>query len=272
MSIAARIAATRAFDPSRYLPFELDGEIAGYVRHDLAAHLDRFPDVFARGGRIGFHPAVADRATRTAAMARVARDLAARGLLSPWRNETYAIAAAAGRAPSFDLERAAVRFFGFMAHAVHVNGLTEGGHAMWIAQRSAHKAIDPGLYDNLIGGGIASGISCVDTLRKEAWEEAGIGPELAAAAVPAGRISILREAADGLHAEIIDIYDLDLPADFVPVNQDGEVAGFRKLALPQVATELEADVPYTVDAAAVAIECLGRRRAIALPAALNSPG
>jgi 8-oxo-dGTP pyrophosphatase MutT (NUDIX family) len=272
VAIAARIAATRAFDPSRYLPFELDGEIAGYVRQDLARHLERFPDVFVTGRRVGFHQAVADPATRTGAMARVARDLAAHGLLSPWRDETYAIVAAPGRAPSFDLERAAVRFFGFTAHSVHVNGLTDGGRAMWIAQRSPHKAIDPGMYDNLIGGGIASGTTCEHTLRKEAWEEAGVGPELAAAAVPAARICTQRESADGLHAEIIEIYDIDLPADFVPANQDGEVAGFRRLTLQEVVAELEADAPYTVDAAAVALECLARRGVIRLPAALSSPG
>jgi hypothetical protein len=72
--------------------------------------------------------------------------LEAQGLLLSWRDETYD-----GRADDgtglFKLERAAARFFGFDAQAVHVNGLVAKGGAMsmWIARRSADEAIDPGL-------------------------------------------------------------------------------------------------------------------------------
>jgi 8-oxo-dGTP pyrophosphatase MutT (NUDIX family) len=134
---------------------------------------------------------------------------------------------------------------------------------MWIAQRSAGKAIDPGLFDTLVGGGIASGLSVRQTLIKEAWEEAGIMPALAQAAVAAASIRVCREVPEGLHAEVIHGFDLMLPADFQPVNQDGEVAQFRRLSLDAVARELDGDAPYTVDAARVAIDCLLRRGAIA---------
>jgi 8-oxo-dGTP pyrophosphatase MutT (NUDIX family) len=153
-----------------------------------------------------------------------------------------------------------------------VNGLTDGGRSMWIAQRSAHKAIDPGMFDNLVGGGIASGLTGLETVRKEAWEEAGIGRQLVDKAVAAGRLRIRREATDGLHAEIIEVFDLPLPETFVPVNQDGEVAGFRKLSLDALVRELEGEAVYTVDAAAVAIDWLARSGAIGAPARLSSPG
>jgi 8-oxo-dGTP pyrophosphatase MutT (NUDIX family) len=269
VGIAERIAAARAFDPSRFVAFEIDGSTAGRVRCDLARHLADFPEVFVAGRSIGLQPRLAGRAARTEAMDRVARELAARGLLSPWRGETYAIGPGGGAEPWLDLERAAVRFFGFTAHAVHVNGVADAGGSMWIAQRSPHKAIDPGRFDNLVGGGIASGFAPEQTLRKEAWEEAGIGAELANRAVRAGRFLIRREAPDGLHAEVIEVFDLALPEGFVPVNQDGEVAGFRKLTLQALVAELEGDAPYTVDAAAVAIDYLSRAGMIAAPALSN---
>ena len=43
---------------------------------------------------------------------------------------------------------------------------------MWIARRSPAKAIDPGMLDNLVGGGVAAGQTITTTLIKEAWEEA----------------------------------------------------------------------------------------------------
>lgn len=257
-SLGDRIAACRDFDVRRFVPFEIDGAIAGYVRRDLVAHLAEFPQVFRIGARIDFVPALRDRAQRTRAMAEVAKELSARGLLTVWRSETYAVAAVEKPDVLFELERCAVRFFGFMARAVHVNGLTRGGGAMWIAQRSPSKAIDPGMFDNLVGGGIASGASVEATLVKEAWEEAGIAEALAARAAATSVLHARREVPDGLHAEILYVYDLMLPETFVPANQDGEVAGFRLLDLGAVREELEHGAPYTADAALVAIDCLAR--------------
>jgi 8-oxo-dGTP pyrophosphatase MutT (NUDIX family) len=193
-------------------------------------------------------------------MAGIARALAAQGLLSPWRDETYDIRAAEEATAAFVLERAAVRFFGFTARSIHVNGLTRDGEGarMWIARRSPTKAIDPGMLDNMVGGGLASGSSISRTLVKEAWEEAGIPAELAGQARPAGTVRICREVPEGLHVEIIYAHDLELPRDFVPRNQDGEVAEFRCCRIEEVIAELSGDAPYTVDAGMVALDCLAR--------------
>ncbi len=43
---------------------------------------------------------------------------------------------------------------------------------MWIARRSPTKPIDPGMLDNLVGGGLAAGLTVAQTLVKEGWEEA----------------------------------------------------------------------------------------------------
>jgi 8-oxo-dGTP pyrophosphatase MutT (NUDIX family) len=115
------------------------------------------------------------------------------------------------------------------------------------------------MFDNLVGGGIARGFSVEQTLVKEAWEEAGIAAPLAQQAQAAGTLRVCREVPDGLHAEVIHVYDLWLPPEFAPCNQDGEVAGFRALTPAEAAAELSEDAPYTIDAALVAIDCLARR-------------
>jgi 8-oxo-dGTP pyrophosphatase MutT (NUDIX family) len=260
-ALEARIRAARSFDPARFLIFDVNGASVGYVRRDLVKHLRRFADILVVAeSTVAFRQEVDSPAERSAAMASIARALEAQGLLSSWRDETYDIGTADDGTGLFKMERAAVRFFGFDAQAVHVNGLVaEGGSmSMWIARRSADKAIDPGMLDNMVGGGLASGLSVRETLAKEAWEEAGIPAELAATARHAGSLRIRREVPEGLHSEIIHVHDLFLPADFVPANQDGEVAELRLSPLGDVLCEISGGADYTVDAALVAIDCLVR--------------
>jgi 8-oxo-dGTP pyrophosphatase MutT (NUDIX family) len=265
MAIDARLRAANAFDAARFVVFRCDGAPLGWVRRDLVGHLAACPGVFRiDAAAVELDAGIAGHAARSEAMARVAASLAARGLLSPWRSETYEIGLADRGVGLFALERAAVRFFGFIAQSVHLNGLVARAPdtAMWIARRSPHKAIDPGMLDNLMGGGLASGLSVQRTLVKEAWEEAGIEAAMAMQARPAGTLRVCREVPEGLHAEILHVYDLYLPEDFQPLNQDGEVAEFRRLSLDAVAAELREDAPYTIDAGLVAIDCLRRLGAL----------
>jgi len=262
VALEDRVRAAHRFDPARFLPFVVEGAVLGYVRRDYAAELRAYPDVLAFDDNAVALRAQFDTYTaRSEAMAGVAVSLASRGLLSKWRDERYDIGLGDARPACFSLERAAVRFFGFTARAVHLNGLVHGRvkTGMWIARRSADKAIDPGMLDNLMAGGVACGYSIEQTLVKEAWEEAGIPTALVAGlARPAGILRVCREVPDGLHAEALHAYDLVLPDAFTPVNQDGEVAGFRLLALEEVARELDGDAAYTIDAALVALDCLRR--------------
>jgi len=265
MALQERIRAARSFDPSRFLTFDVNGASIGYVRRDLAEHLRRFTNVLVVAeSTVAFRQEVDSPVDRSAAMASIARDLEAQGLLSGWRDETYDIGRAGDGTGLFKLERAAVRFFGFIAQAVHVNGLVSESRtmSMWIARRSADKAIDPGMLDNMVGGGLASGLSIRETLLKEAWEEAGIPAEMATTARSAGSLRIWREVPEGLHSEIIHVHDLLLPPDFVPTNQDGEVAELRLSPLADVLREIEGVAGYTVDAALVTMDCLVRHGAL----------
>lgn len=265
MGLHERIQAARSFDPARYVPFNCDGTRIGFVRRDLVRFLERYSDRLTIDAQaIVFRSGLDGTDERSAAMADIAHSLRDQGLLTPWRNETYDIRGSEAGSCLFRLERAAVRFFGFLAQAVHVNGLVrnETGMSMWIGRRSPDKAIDPGKLDNMVGGGLASGLSIHDTLVKEAWEEAGIPAHMAATASAAGSVLIQREVVEGLHAEIIHIYDLFLPAEFRPANQDGEVAELRAGLFADVLRELEGDANFTVDAALVALDCLVRHNAL----------
>lgn len=241
-SILNRLAARldRALSPprSRLRPWIVDGYAAGYLDNRRAQHIARFADVFdVAPDVIRFQASLRDPAARTRAIDAVVRTLAAEGALTRWRDERYSVAVALAAPPLFEIERAAARFFGIATHAAHVNATTtrNGETRMWIARRSATKPIDPGLLDNLVGGGIAAGASIADTVVKEAWEEAGIPREAASSARPAGFVRIFREQPDGVHRETIHVRDLLLPPDFEPRNEDGEVAGYRLASIELVA-------------------------------------
>jgi 8-oxo-dGTP pyrophosphatase MutT (NUDIX family) len=269
-AIHARLARELAPPARRLRPLRIDGEAAGWVDDMRATRLAQCPEILdVASDRIVFASGVDSPASRTAAMARVARALAAEGLLSAWRDERYAIARNFGAPPWFELERAAARYFGVRTYAAHVNGLVrgrDGAISMWIARRSDTKAIDPGMLDNLVGGGMAAGQSVASTVIKEAAEEAGIDAALASQAIATGAVHLCREQPDGFQCETIFVHDLWLPEDLLPACRDGEAVEHRLIPLEDtgalIAADAGADV-VTADASLVILDCLLRRGAIA---------
>lgn len=220
-----------SFDASRYLRFMCTGRQIGWLTPSLAARLGAWPAVFECGPEkvvllnVREFPSVVEA-------------LAAEGCIPGWRNERYRIE------DLFEIERAAARPFGLTTHAVQVNGISHDGK-MWLARRSATKTIDPGLLDNLVGGGLSAGLSAEQVLIKEAWEEAGIPAETARRARPGGTAHILRAVPEGVQSEAVHVYDLELPDGFQPRNQDGEVSEFLLVelhAVKELALTLEAQL------------------------------
>lgn len=263
-ALHARLSKALAAPALALVRFEVDGALVGELTPARARRLAAFSDVFVTDARrVTLVPGCASPGVRTAAIDRVARTLAAEGALSAWRDERYEVRASDGAPPAFLLERAAARYFGIRTRAVHVNGLVdaESGAAMWIARRSPTKAIDPGMLDNLVGGGIAAGTTVAQTLAKEAWEEAGIDAATASSAKPADTIHVRRLQPDGLQHETIHVHDLWLPRAFVPSNQDGEVVEHRLVPLvdlPDLLVHDDGPDALTADASLVVLDALLR--------------
>jgi 8-oxo-dGTP pyrophosphatase MutT (NUDIX family) len=242
-----------------------------------AARLRRlaaFDRVFVReGDQLAFAPGLRTPQARTEALESVTRTLAREGALTAWRDERYAAAPAFTAAPAFLVERAAARYLGIHTFAAHANGLVlndRGAARVWLARRSAGKAIDPSMLDNLVGGGIAHGEAPGVTLVREAWEEAGIPPETARTARRVGELYVERAVPDGFQRETIFAYDLALAPSFVPANQDGEAVEHRLVDFSEAARLASLhDGPdvVTIDASLVTLDCLLRHGAIPRDAA-----
>ncbi|HEY1298989.1 MAG TPA: DUF4743 domain-containing protein [Stellaceae bacterium] len=228
MSFADHIEFCNSCDPARVVPLVAGGGRIGLVRRDNAAALRSFPEVFAvRDDRVELR-AAGDAADISRTVDRVVDALVATHRLPKYRNETFDVAARWGAAPVFRLDRGAVPFFGTRAYGVHLNGWRRenGGISLWIARRAADRRLAPNKLDNLVAGGIGSGYGVAATLVKEAEEEASIPPELIARAQPAGAVSYRMETEQGIRDDVLFVYDLEVPAGFVPENRDGEMAGF----------------------------------------------
>jgi 8-oxo-dGTP pyrophosphatase MutT (NUDIX family) len=262
-----RAACTHASHLGRempVLPFYAKEHPVGWLRPSFADQLRRWPHVFeVNPAFVTLHAKPDTTAGRTAALAEVIHELARDGVIRGWRDELVSVSHHYAAPEIFRMERAASRHFGVMSYGAHLNGFSRVGgliHA-WISRRSPDRPIDPDKLDNLVGGRIAAGLSVDETLRKEAWEEAGIAPALLEGVNCLGAVRVEYSVPEGLHREILFVHDLWLPPGFTPTNHDGEVSGIRSVPLEDVIVELVAG-DFTLDAGAVMIDGLLRLGAV----------
>jgi len=247
------------------LPFYVREHAVGWLRPSFADLLRRWPHVFeATNAYVSLRAAPDTVHGRTAAMAEVTRALAAEGVIRGWRDEPVSISHNYAAPELLRIERAATRPFGMMAYGAHLNGFTrrDGEPCLWIGRRASSKSIDPDRLDNLVGGRVASGYTVEETIRKEAWEEAGIPAALMKGVTCAAVLRVEYSVPEGLHREIIFAHDLWLPADFRPQNQDGEVARLYCLTIPETIEAILAG-EFTPDAGAVTVGALIRSAVLA---------
>lgn len=246
------------------LPFYVKEQAVGWLRPSFADQLRRWPHVFEVNPAFVTLKARPDTpAGRSAAIAEVTRELARDGILRGWRDEVVSVAARYGAPELLRIERAATRYFGLTAYATHLNGFTRIGGLVhvWISRRAADKHVDPGKLDTLVGGRISAGMSVDETLRKEAWEEAGIAPALLAGLNCVGAVRTEYPVPEGLHREVMFVHDLWLPEDFTPRNHDGEVAEIMRVPVEDVVQRILAG-DFTLDAGTVTIDGLLRLGAV----------
>jgi 8-oxo-dGTP pyrophosphatase MutT (NUDIX family) len=141
-----------------------------------------------------------------------------------------------------------------------MNGYVRDGEQikLWVGQRAADRQIEPGKLDNLVAGGVPFGLDPMTNLVKECAEEAGIEEAMARQAVPVGAISYRMLHQGFLRQDTLFLYDLELPADFVPTNTDGEIASFRLMELEEVAAILTDSEAFKFNVAPVVIDFLVR--------------
>ncbi|MBB3263371.1 8-oxo-dGTP pyrophosphatase MutT (NUDIX family) [Azospirillum sp. OGB3] len=262
MSFLDHIRACNAHDLSGFRPFELEGHRLGWVRHALAEQLPGVdPGFVVTADRVTLAPEVRDFEARSSVLAHAAQFLVETGAVSALRGEFYPVMPAWGAEPLMRIDRAVVAQFGTPAYGLHVNGFVrrpDGGLSLWIGRRASDREVAPGKLDNMIAGGQPIGLTLAENLVKEAQEEAGIDAALASRAVPVGAVTYRMETEAGLKQDTLFLYDLELDADFVPQNTDGEVERFELWPLDRVAESVRATKDWKFNVNLVVIDFMVR--------------
>ena len=228
MSFGDHIRACNNFDPARAVPLLAGDERVGLLRRDNAEALRQFADVFAVEEHAVRLVARYDVDTLSRIIDRVVDVLVVERRVPKWRNETFDVAPRWGAPPIFRLDRGAVPFFGTRAYGVHLNGYRRNGDDLylWVGRRSPDKKVAPDKLDNLVAGGVGNGHGLDETLLKEGDEEASIPTSITKHALPVGAVSYRIETELGIRDDVLFVYDLEMPADFLPQNRDGEIVHF----------------------------------------------
>ncbi|KAL9810873.1 Nudix hydrolase 20 [Arabidopsis thaliana] len=236
-----------------FIPFVIEEQIVGYIHKRFTEYLREFHDIFTFSqngscpdrvdGYVTLNLMLQKPEDRTRAVADVIKILGDKGIIPGIRNE-----------------RAAAPYFGIKGYGVHMNGYVErdGQKLLWIGKRSLSKSTYPGMLDHLVAGGLPHGISCGGNLVKECEEEAGISRAIADRAIAVGAVSYLDIDQYCFKRDVLFCYDLELPEDFVPKNQDGEVESFKLIPVAQVASVIKKTSFFKANCSLVIIDFLFR--------------
>jgi 8-oxo-dGTP pyrophosphatase MutT (NUDIX family) len=263
------LASAQRCNPQARVPFFADHHAVGSVHVKHLAVLAAWPQWLRVVPGLSVTLLVGAGPERDRALATVNQRLRELGLVLGWRDETIALVHPEHGQHLGRIERASARFWGSLTLGAHANGYladTAGRPThLWLARRSANKATDPGLWDNLVGGGVPDGQTPWEALLREGWEEAGLSRQQMLQAQTGSVMRLHRDVPEGLQLEDLYSHSLQLPAGLVPVNQDGEVAAFECLPIDQ-ALGLAASQQMTVDASLVTLDFALRHQLCAAPA------
>ncbi|KAI0455082.1 hypothetical protein F5B21DRAFT_472835 [Xylaria acuta] len=178
------------------------------------------------------------------------------------------------------MERFAAPLFGILLQGAHMiayvrsrateddRGVISG---LWIPRRAKHLFSSPNMLDATVAGGIAAGTSALETIVKEAGEEAALPPELVRTRVCSTGLLTYVSSTDAIHGwpgesgllcpGIVYTYDMELPEDVVPKPHDGEVGSYNLMSVGDVQTAL-LNNEFKPDAAVVVVDFLIRHGVI----------
>jgi len=196
MSFLDHIKRCNNADLSQFEPWFVGKTRAGFIHRDFAPVLAA-PLFARRDGAWHLDPSLDTAARRTAAMHAFLLELRAAGRFGRlWREEPYPVTWEFTDPPLMAMERAAVPWFGVRAFGPHMTGYVRkaDGLHLWVPRRSHDKPTFPGELDNTVAVGVVS-----------YWNQSG--PQL--------------------KPDVMTCFDLELPADFTPQANDGEVAAFE---------------------------------------------
>ena len=231
MSFLDHIRRCNNADLTQFEPWFIGQDRTGFLHRDFAADVVSKSGLFARRDNGWYLDPNLDTSTRrTAAMRAFLLTLRERGYFKGlWREEEYAVAPHTGTPVLMAMERSAAPWFGVRAGGPHMTGYVrrKDGLHIWVPRRSYDKPTFPGQLDNTVAGGQPAGLGLHENLVKECGEEASIPPELAQRAKAVSVVAYWNQSDQQLKPDVMTCFDLELPEEFTPHANDGEVHSFE---------------------------------------------
>ena len=121
---------------------------------------------------------------------------------------------------------------------------------MWVGKRS-NDGNFPNDLDQISAGGLPYNVSVKNNLIKESFEEANIDKSLVLNSKYQGTISYRVETFLGLSRHILFCYSLELPDEFTPKNNDGEIVKFYLWKIEKILEIIKNSRKFKFDCALV---------------------
>ena len=224
--------------------FMVKNQLIGYIRPNVLKILRQFYGkyfIFNDENKLVMFETVydLDYNSRTDVLDEVLKHMKEKELflcLKGWRDEKYNISELFYGEKLFKIERSACCIFGFISYGYHINGYVKenGSYMIWLARRSPSKQTFPGMLDNLAAGGFAADLKLFECAVKELDEESDINGELLKTLKPVDAVSYAYEDDVGIVREGEFVFDIKLPASFVPKNKDGEAESFYLMNVDEI--------------------------------------
>ena len=131
----------------------------------------------------------------------------------------------------FILERSLVEYLGIRGYGVHLVAYVRTDKSkikVWVPLRSLNKRVEPNKLDNTIAGGVSAGETVYQALIREGFEEASLKKNILNKALQVGTINyVWRNKKLSIRRDTLFLFDLELPKNIIPKNNDGEVSKFN---------------------------------------------
>lgn len=262
MSYLDRIQACNNLNTKDFRPFLVDFKQVGWMRPRFIEHLHRWPHVFLiTPEHVSLTSSLNTFEKRTQALAEVNEVLFEEDIIRRRSTpENYSLNHGNRLEALACIDRATAPHYGIRAYGQHLNGFvrTDSGLKMWVGVRSLSKPNEPGKLDQVVAGGLPYPLTEAENLVKECEEEANISAEMATQAKPVGFIAYQAEILEGAKPDTMLCYDLELPEDFVPSCNDGEVERFELLPVEEIAERVRETDDFKMNCSLVIIDFLIR--------------
>lgn len=215
--------------PVDAVDFYINGHRCGLITRPIWAQFEVLPESIRKNFSFGDNQVSLQVPEnihdRNQSLGEIALTLSQAGLLSKWRNEDLDIFDLDTGEVFAKVERALFRFFGMKTQAVYAVGVSDDGR-FWSGLRALTKPIDPGLWDTLAAGLIASGETAKSALLRELYEEAGLKEsDVTFFGLPA-QFTVTRTVTEGWMHEAAYVFPCVVKNNAKVHNLDGEVASF----------------------------------------------